>query len=105
MKLLGAKDAWRRAPAEADLAPDPLRASMEEHAQSVPRYTHEHIRVVGPAIARWIEVLADSEGSGREHPLASALTGLLDEMGSIEVDIWYEEETVRIRSQIRFDAD
>jgi hypothetical protein len=105
LRLLATKDTWTRAPAEANSAADPLPESMEETAKTVPTYPQKHIRVVGPAIARWLAALADSHGSGREQPLVSALTHLLNEMNSIEVDIWYEEEIARIRSHVRFDGD
>jgi hypothetical protein len=105
LTLLKTKEAWLRAPDVASPAPAALRASAGERGHPVASPVREHTRVVGPAMARWIEALLESASSGSGPPVLSAAAGLLTEIGTISMDVWYEEDAVRIRARVRFDAE
>lgn len=65
----------------------------------------EQVRVVGPALARWIETRIGLAGSGREHFLALALADLLAVSDPISADLWSEGDTFRTRCRVRFTSD
>jgi hypothetical protein len=88
LNLLQSRDVWKRA--------------TGEDAGAVSRSRLEHVRLLGPAMARWIEARAGSWGPAHVRHLASAMTGLLAESHRISMDVWYEEDAVRIRGRIRF---
>jgi hypothetical protein len=65
---------------------------------------HESLRIPGPALSRWFDTLVGFESaSDRENPVTAALTGLVADLGGISIDVWFQEDTIRIASQVRFE--
>ena len=86
--LLRTRDTW--APAHVE-----VRAGTEP--------PHESLRVSGPALSRWIEALIEPRPAGSSGPRVSALLDLLADLEGVSVDVWYEEDAIRIGSLARFD--
>jgi hypothetical protein len=91
LNLLQSRGEWKAAPGEGT------------GAVSGPRL--EHVRIIGPAMARWIEGRAGSAGLASVRDIASAVSGLLAQTHGISMDVWYKEDAVRIRGRIRFASD
>jgi len=89
LQLMQTRDSW--APAEIAVAKSDLTP-------------HESLRMSGPALSRWIDRLIDFRfASEPKDPVTSALTGLIADLGGISIDVWYEEDTIRIAGQVRFE--
>jgi hypothetical protein len=84
LRLLETREAW-----------NPISADM-------PGSAIEHIRIDGPATARWLESFVIMDGPAHGHRLASAVIRLLAVTTGITADIWTEEDAVSLRGRIEF---
>lgn len=64
------------------------------------RPPHESIRVSGSTLSDWIESVVEP---GDRRGSASPWLDLLDGLEGVSVDVWYEDEAIRVASEVRFD--
>jgi hypothetical protein len=74
------------------------RNSWQPALPAVPRtgqFANESIRISGPALARWVQMLESTQ----DHPGPHELLHSLDH---IALDVWYAEDAVQISGQVQF---
>jgi hypothetical protein len=86
LRLLTTRDAWRATPHEPGFA-GPADESL-------------HVRgsALSPVVQALIEARTPDSGDG----LAAALSGLVGDLDSVSLGVWYEGDVVRLRTRVEF---
>jgi hypothetical protein len=87
LRLLETKDTWRVAPHEPGLATP----------------AHESLRVRGEALAPLVDAVIGGWVPERGRGLAAAMRELVADLDRASLDVWYEDDAVRLRSRIEFE--